>query len=72
MPTSDVGVLDLATNPDFASSEFEKVVERLKEVGALAVPPMAEHHAFSRERLAAARKAAGSATPLSRIVGEGR
>lgn len=68
-----VAVLDAAVNPDLEDSESARTRARLERAGLLATtgggvraaPP-------ARRRVARARKAAGTGTPLSRLVSDGR
>lgn len=64
-------VLDVATDPDLAGSEAERLRERLDRAGLLAAsgPPRGRP---SRADIARARAAAGRGTPLSDLVSTGR
>ncbi|HYZ54070.1 MAG TPA: hypothetical protein VE733_11325 [Streptosporangiaceae bacterium] len=64
-------VLDAATNPGMAGSEAERLRERLDQAGLLAEPGD-RHSRPSREETANARRRAGTGTPLSQLVSEGR
>lgn len=68
-----VAVLAAAVDPDLAGSETERTRERLARAGLLETP---ERTHVARppepERLEAARRAAGSGTPLSELVSGGR
>lgn len=64
-------VLDAATNPRLASSDAERLRERLDQAGLLADP--GEHRTRPpREQTANARRHAGRGRPLSQIVSEDR
>jgi hypothetical protein len=64
-------VLDAATNPRLAGEEAERLRERLDLAGLLAEP--GEHRSRPpREDAANARRRAGTGTPLSQLVSEGR
>lgn len=65
-------VLDAATNPDLATTEAERLRQRLSAAGLLVT-----RHAPASERpptsvVAAARRAAGRGVSLSTLVSEGR
>ncbi|MDA8281456.1 MAG: transcriptional regulator [Actinomycetota bacterium] len=64
-------VLDAATDPDMAGTEAERLHERLAAAGLLSIP----EHQRTRPPAAAlahARRKAGTGTPLSVLVSEGR
>lgn len=65
-------VLDAATNPDLATSESERLRQRLSAAGLLLTrhDPVAERPPESA--VAAARRAAAGGTALSTLVSEGR
>lgn len=66
-------VLDVATDPDLAGSEAERLRERLSIAGLLAeTTPHKKKRGPSREALARARREAGQGKPLSDFVVEGR
>lgn len=65
-------VLDAATNPDLATTDAERLRQRLSAAGLLVT-----RHAPAPQRppesvVAAARRAAGHGTPLSTLVSKGR
>jgi hypothetical protein len=64
-------VLNAATNPELAGDDALRLRERLDRAGLLAMggAPRARPDAAALER---ARAAAGTGTPLSGLVGEGR
>ena len=64
-------VLDAATNPDRASTDLERVVERLFRAGLLA-PSGTPRERPDRRQVARARRAAGAGTPAAHLVSEGR
>jgi plasmid stability protein len=68
-----VAVLEAAVNPDLEDSEARRTRARLDRAGLLAKPgerPRATPP--DRRRVERARKAAGTGTPLSRLVSDGR
>jgi plasmid stability protein len=68
-----VAVLDAAVNPDLEDSESERTRARLERAGLLAKPRGRGRAAPpDRRRVERARKAAGTGTPLSRLVSDGR
>ena len=64
-------VLDAATNPDLASSDLERVVERLSQAGLLALPGTPRERP-DRRRVARARRAAAAGASAAELVSEGR
>lgn len=64
-------VLDAATDPELASSDAERLRERLDRAGLL-VPAGPSRRRPDSDRVEAARTKAGTGTPLSRLVDEGR
>jgi len=64
-------VLDAATDPEQASSDAERLRERLDRAGLL-VPAGPSRRRPDSDRVEAARTKAGTGTPLSRLVDEGR
>jgi hypothetical protein len=64
-------VLDAATNPDLAGDEATRVRERLERAGLL-LRPRAPRVRPDADEVARARAAAGSGSPLSDLVDEGR
>ena len=64
-------VLDVATDPNLAGSEAERLRERLDQAGLLA-PASDRRRRPSRQKVARARAAAGAGTPLSELVTKGR
>lgn len=64
-------VLDAASDPDSASSEAQRVRERLAAAGLLAAVGPARRRP-DRRAVGAARAAAGRGTPLSDLVRDGR
>jgi plasmid stability protein len=68
-----VAVLDAAVNPDLEDSETARTRGRLERAGLLAKPRSGARAARpDRRRVDSARKAAGTGTPLSRLVSDGR
>ena len=68
-----VAVLDAAVDPDLEDSESARTRARLERAGLLATPS-GRRRAMRPDptRVASARKAAGTGTPLSRLVSDGR
>ena len=64
-------VLDAATNPRLASSEAERLRERLEQAGLLAEPGERRRRP-PREEAAGARRRAGTGTALAQLVSEDR
>ena len=64
-------VLDAATNPSLAGDEAQELRERLDQAGLLAEPGSRRRRP-QREEADRARRHAGTGTPLSELVGEGR
>jgi hypothetical protein len=64
-------VLDAATNPGLAGTEAERLRERLAQAGLLAEQGTPRSRP-PREETAAARRRAGTGTPLSQILSEDR
>ena len=64
-------VLDVATNPDAASTEWEQVRQRLANAGLL-VAPGAPRPRPSPDNVARARAAAGKGTSLAKLVASSR
>lgn len=64
-------VLAAAVDPDLAGDEADRLRERLARAGLLA-EPVARTSRPPADELEAARAAAGSGTPLSALVSEGR
>ena len=64
-------VLDVATNPDAAGTEWERLRERLASAGLLA-PPGEPRRRPSPDKVARARVAAGQGTSLSELVTSSR
>lgn len=64
-------VLDAATNPDLAGDDAARVRERLARAGVLA-PAEQPRRRPSAQAVARARSAAGTGTPLSELVSDGR
>jgi hypothetical protein len=64
-------VLDVATDPDRAGSDSQRLRERLELAGLLA-PNGRRRHRPSAGDVAQARAAAGTGTPVSDLVQEGR
>jgi hypothetical protein len=64
-------VLDVATNPDGAGSDSQRLRERLDVAGLLA-PTGHRRRRPSAGAVAQARAAAGTGTPLPDLVQEGR
>jgi hypothetical protein len=64
-------VLDVATNPDTAGTESERLRERLANAGLL-VPPGPPRRRPSPDKLTRARSAASQGTPLSELVAASR
>jgi hypothetical protein len=64
-------VLDVATNPDPADSDSQRLRQRLELAGLLA-PSGHRRRRPSAGDVAQARAAAGTGTPLSDLVQEGR
>ena len=64
-------VLDVATDPNLAGTEAERLRERLDDAGLLAPPGRRRHRPSSKE-VARARAAAAKGTPLSELVNKGR
>lgn len=64
-------VLDVATDPNLAGSEAERLRERLDRAGLLA-PAGAPRRRPDRAKVVKARAAAGRGTPLVELVDEGR
>ena len=68
-----VAVLDAAVDPDLEDSEMARTRARLERAGLLATPRSPRRVTRpQRQKVESARKAAGSGTPLSRIVSDGR
>jgi len=68
-----VAVLRAAVDPELADSEAERTRARLARAGLLATPERpAPVGPPTPERVRAARRAAGSGTPLSALVSDGR
>lgn len=68
-----VAVLDAAVNPDLETSESERTRARLERAGLLVkTPGRSRAAAPDRRRVERARQAAGTGTPLSRLVSDGR
>lgn len=69
-----VAVLDAAVDPDLEDSESARTRARLERAGLLAKPGSRELGSArpDRRRVEQARKAAGTGTPLSRLVSDGR
>jgi|SRR5699024_826994 len=65
-------VLNVATDPEYAVSSFERVSERFRAAGLLAERSEQGDVPLRPERVASARKAAGRGTPLSEIVASER
>lgn len=64
-------VLDVATNPDAAGTDQERLRERLASAGLLA-PPGEPRRRPGPDRVARARSAAGEGTSLSELVASSR
>jgi hypothetical protein len=64
-------VLDVATDPNLAGSEADRLRERLARAGLLA-PAGRRRQRPSKKEVAEARAAAGTGTSLSELVSEGR
>lgn len=68
-----VALLNAAVNPDLEDSDLARTRGRLERAGLLVRPRGASGTARpDRRRVESARKAAGSGTPLSRLVSDGR
>ena len=68
-----VAVLDAAVDPDLEESDAARTRARLERAGLLAKPfGRARRARPDPRRVEQARKAAGTGTPLSSIVSEGR
>ncbi|MDQ3120942.1 MAG: transcriptional regulator [Actinomycetota bacterium] len=69
-----VDLLNAAVNPDLEESEAQRTRARLERAGLLAKPRSRPRAAAppDRRRVERARKAAGTGTPLSRLVSDGR
>ncbi len=68
-----VAVLDAAVNPDLEDTDAARTRARLERAGLLAKPTSrARATRPDAGRIRRARKAAGSGTPLSRLVSDGR
>lgn len=69
-----VTVISAALNPDFADSEAERTRARLAKAGLLHQPVSSSKAIVAPDaaELKRARKVAGSGTPLSKLVSEGR
>ncbi len=68
-----VAVLSAATDPDLADSEAERTRARLARAGLLVVPGSRPgRRRPDPRRIEEARLAAGSGTPLSKLVSDGR
>jgi plasmid stability protein len=68
-----VAVLEAAVNPDLEDSEARRTRARLDRAGLLAKPRERPRTTPpDRRRVERARKAAGTGTPLSRLVSDGR
>jgi plasmid stability protein len=68
-----VAVLRAAVDPDLADSESERTRARLARAGLLLVPERGRAGAPPEpKRVREARRAAGSGTPLSTLVSDGR
>jgi hypothetical protein len=65
-------VLDAATDPDLADSDFDRVRERLSRAGLLEEPSTRSVTRPPAEAVADARRAAAQGTPLSKLVIDGR
>jgi hypothetical protein len=65
-------VLEAASDPSYASSEADRVRERLAAAGLLERPTGSSGKRPSRQALARARAEAGRGTPLSDLVASGR
>jgi hypothetical protein len=65
-------VLSAASDPSYAGTDAERVRERLARAGILDATASSSRRRPDRERLAAARAAAGRGTPLSDLVTDGR
>ena len=64
-------VLDVATNPDAAGTEWEQLRQRLANTDLL-VPPGAPRRRPNPDKVARARAAAGQGTSLSELVASSR
>jgi hypothetical protein len=69
-----VALLDAAVNPDLEESETARTRARLERAGVLARPVAGSPRGPrpERGRVDDARSAAGTGTPLSRLVSDGR
>jgi plasmid stability protein len=68
-----VALLDAAVDPDLEDSDQARTRARLERAGLLARPSGPRRDARPDERrVDRARKAAGTGTPLSRLVSDGR
>src|SRR5262249_21073654 len=68
-----VAVLNAAVNPELEDDAMERTRARLRRAGLLAQPLQTRHvRAPDARRLDRARKAAGTGTPLSRLVSDAR
>jgi hypothetical protein len=68
-----VAVLRAVVDPDFAGSDAERTRARLARAGLLATPARSSPSVPpAADRVRAARRAAGSGTPLSALVSDGR
>lgn len=65
-------VLAAAVDPDLATTEAERLRERLARAGLLAEAPPVRASQPSQEELETAREAAGAGTSLSQLIREGR
>lgn len=65
-------VLDAATDPDLATTDAERLRQRLSAAGLLVTRHAPAPQRPSESVIAAARQAAGRGTPLSTLVSEGR
>jgi plasmid stability protein len=66
------GVLRAAVDPDLATAEAERVRERLRQAGLLAVVEPRRRSRPDRAAVEGARRRAGSGRPLGDLVSEGR
>lgn len=65
-------VLRAATDPDLGGSEAERTRDRLRRAGLLATAQEGSRQAPDPEAVVRARRRAGTGTPLSQLVSEGR